>query len=250
MDRRAQMSIPFNDSGIPVYLSCKDSDKIRPAIILIHEVWGLNDHIKSIADRLCQEGFMVLTPDLLTNTELEKVVKPEFQKILFDEQERAKHQVELRAMMAPFKSPQFATNTTDKLRTCYDYLLSQDKIGKIGVMGFCFGGTYSFNLSIWQQSLAAAVPFYGHFEHSDKDLSRIMSPILAFYGEQDTNLTDKLPELERRMKQAHKDFEYKVYPNCGHAFFNDTNPLTYNKPAAEDSWSRALEFLNKHLKVA
>ena len=71
---------------------------------------------------------------------------------------------------------------------------------------------------------------------------------MAFYGDRDTGLTDKLPALKAQMKKAQKNFTYKVYPGAMHAFFNDTNPITYNKEAAKDSWGMALEFLNKHLK--
>jgi carboxymethylenebutenolidase len=245
MSRHAMMSIPYNDKGIPVYITCKDEK--RPAIILIHEVWGLNDHIKSIADRLCNEGYMVLAPDLLAGTDMEKVLNPDLQKVIFDEKEKLKHQTEIRKMWTPLKSPAFAEETIIKLQTCFDYLLSQDQIGKIGVMGFCFGGTYSLNLAINQPELAASVVFYGHFNHNDQETSRIMCPIQAFYGEKDTDLVDQLPELEANMKASSKDFNYRVYPDCGHAFFNDTNPLTYNQQAAKDAWGRTLVFLKKNL---
>jgi len=245
MNRHAMMSIPYGDNGIPVYITCKDEK--RPAIILIHEVWGLTDHIKSIANRFCDEGYMVLAPDLVADTDLEKVLDLRLQKIIFDEKEKLKHQTEIRRMWTPLRSPEFARQTIQKLQACFDYLLSQDQIGKIGVVGFCFGGTYSYNLAINQPELAAAVPFYGHFDHDDEELKRIMCPILAFYGEKDENLMQALPDLKKRMRQAHKDFNYKVYPNCGHAFFNDTNELTYNKEAAEDAWKRANAFLQEHL---
>jgi carboxymethylenebutenolidase len=249
MNRRAMMSIPYKNSGIPVYITRKDS-RSRPTVILIHEVWGLNEHIKDIADRLCEEGFMVLAPDLLAGTKMEEVLDPSLQKVIFDEKERLKHQQEIRKMWTPLKAPGFAQETINKLLACYDYLLSQDQIGKIGVIGFCFGGTYSFNLAINQPCLAAAVVFYGHFDHDNHELSRIMSPMLAFYGEKDTSLVDQLPEIDIRMKKAQKDFTYKVYPDCGHAFFNDTNPLTYNKKAASDSWKLAIKFLKSTLKAS
>jgi carboxymethylenebutenolidase len=245
MDRHSMMTIPYQDKGIPVYITCKDEK--RPAIILIHEVWGLNDHIKSIADRLCQAGYMVLVPDLIADTAMEEVLDPSLQKVLFDEKEKLKHQTEIRQMWTPLKSPEFAKETIAKLQTCFDYLLSQDNIGKIGVVGFCFGGTYAFNLAINQPELAAAVPFYGHFDHDDNELSRIMCPVLAFYGEKDMSLVEQLPELDKHMKNAKKEFKYKVYPNCGHAFFNSTNPLTYNEHAAQDSWTHSLKFLKRHL---
>lgn len=248
MSRQSMMSIPFEDNGIPVYITCQDENKAQPAVILIHEVWGLTDHIKDVANRLCEAGYLVLAPDLLAHTQLEKVVDPSLQKIIFDEKERLKHQAEIRRMWTPLKSPEFAKETIIKLQTCFDYLLSQDKIGKIGVMGFCFGGTYSFNLAIAQQELAAAVAFYGHYEHSHQDTERITCPILAFYGEMDTNLIESLPFVKQRMKDGGIDFTYKIYPGCKHAFFNDTNPLTYNKEAADDAWKRTLAFLGEKLK--
>jgi carboxymethylenebutenolidase len=244
-ERRAGMSIPFNGTGIPVYITCKDEN--RPAIILIHEVWGLDGHIKSIADRLCSEGYMVLAPDLLAGTPMEEVLDPSLQKVIFDEKKRLKHQPEIRRMWTPLKSPEFAKITIEKLRACYEYLAAQQNVNKVAAIGYCFGGTYSFNLAIAEQGLAAVVPFYGHFDHSDDELAMIKAPIMAFYGEKDANLVEQIPDLEQRMKRAGKDFTYKVYPNCGHAFFNDTNELTYNKDAAEDSWVRTLEFLGKHL---
>jgi carboxymethylenebutenolidase len=134
------------------------------------------------------------------------------------------------------------------LQACFDYLASQKDVSKIGAAGFCFGGTYSFNLAVAQPKLAAAVAFYGHFDHSDEELTSIQAPLMAFYGEKDTGLTDNLPALAARMQNAKKDFTYKIYPDCGHAFFNDTNELTYDKEAADDSWKLVLSFLNKHLK--
>jgi carboxymethylenebutenolidase len=246
MGRQALMYIPYSSSGIPVYVTCKDNNE-RPAIILIHEVWGLNEHIKDIAGRLCEEGFMVLAPDLIANTEVEKVLDPSLQKVLFDEKEKLKHQTEIRRMWTPLKSPEFAKETVDKLQSCFEYLSSLKNVKNIGVIGFCFGGTYSFNLAVKQPNLKAAVPFYGHFDHTDDEIIKIVCPLMAFYGEKDTGLTDTLPELEKRMKMAKKDLSYKVYPDCGHAFFNDTNPLTYNKAASDDSWNRALDFLHQHL---
>jgi carboxymethylenebutenolidase len=245
MNRHAMMNIPYQGKGIPVYITCKDEN--RPAIILIHEVWGLNDHIKSIADRMCDEGFMVLAPDLIADTEMEKVLDPTLQKVIFDEKEKLKHQTEIRRMWTPLKSPEFAAPTLEKLRVCFDYLMAQENVSKVAVVGFCFGGTYSFNLAIAEPGLAAAVAYYGHFDHTNEQIELLETPILAFYGEKDTNLIKDLPQLKDRMKQAGKDFTYKVYPNCGHAFFNNTNELTYNKEAAQDSWDLAIKFLNSHL---
>jgi carboxymethylenebutenolidase len=179
MDRHSLLSIPYGEHGIPAYFACKDATE-RPAIILIHEVWGLNDHIKGIADRLCGEGYMVLAPDLITNTEVEKVLDPKLQKVIFDEKEKLKHQPEIRRMWTPLKSPEFAKETVSKLQACFDYLDSVNNTGHVGVMGFCFGGTYSFNLAINQPKLKAAAVFYGHFDHTHQEVSQISCPVIAF----------------------------------------------------------------------
>ena len=240
------LSIPLGDHGIPAYRAC-DADSPRAAIILIHEVWGLTDHIKSVADRLCQQGYEAIAPDLIANTDVAKVLNPELQKVIFDPIERPKHQVEIRAMMAPLSSPDFAEATLQKLQAVFDYLKADKNITKIGVVGFCFGGTYSFGLAAQQPELAAAVPFYGHGEQYIDKFADINCPVLAFYGEQDESLNAHIPQIEKAMKDNGKRFSYRVYPEAKHAFFNDTNPLTYNPAAAEDAWDRMLDFLKQNL---
>lgn len=248
MDSKTLITIPFEDGGIPVYMACPAGDEVRPGLILIHEVWGMADHIKNVADRLCQQGFEVIAPNLMAGTEVEKVARPELAAALFDPKSHPDKQVELRALFTPLQSPEFSDETVKKLQSCFRYLSDKQAGRKIGVIGFCFGGTYSFKLAIAQPGLAAAVPFYGHADHRDEEISKIKAPILAFYGELDTGLTDKLPALSAQMKKAGVDFTYKVYANARHAFFNDTNPVTYNEAAAKDAWQLALDFLSKQLR--
>ena len=97
----------------------------------------------------------------------------------------------------------------------------------MGVVGFCFGGTYAFALAAADPRLRAAVPFYGNFPEN-ADPATIGCPVLAFYGEDDHGITDGVPELESRMEQAGVDFTARVYHGVGHAFFNDTSPSKYN----------------------
>lgn len=242
---RAMISIPYKDSGIPAFRACA-TDESRPAIILIHEVWGLTDHIKDMASRFCEQGYEVIAPDLIANTDLAEVVKPELQKVIFDPVERPKHQVELRAMMAPLGSPDFAKATLDKLNVIFEYLKNDAGVSKIFVIGFCFGGTYSFGLAANQKGLAGAVPFYGHGEQYIEKFSNIDCPVLAFYGAKDEALTEHIPAIAEAMKEADKDFAYEIYPDAGHAFFNDTNDLSYVPAAADDAWNKTLEFLSSH----
>lgn len=115
---------------------------------------------------------------------------------------------------------------------------------KVAVVGYCFGGSYSYSLAIKEPKLLAAVSYYGHCNQSIEELGEIQAPIQAFYGEKDEALVSGLPELENNMDKADVDFSYQVYGDCGHAFFNDTNEYAYNKEAADDSWNRTLEFLD------
>lgn len=244
---RSMMTIPFSKDGIPIYRSCL-KDKKGPALIVVHEVWGIDKHIKSVADRFCEQEYQVIVPDLFTHTKMEDHIDPRLQKIIFDPEKRKTHQTEIRAMWAPMASPDFSKLVIRKLKTVFKYLDSMPTITKIGVAGFCFGGTYSFGLAVNEPKLSAAVPFYGHGEQFIDEFKKINSPILAFYGEKDTALTNYLPEIDKTMNKANVDFSSVVFPNAGHAFFNNTNELTYNQPAAEDSWRMAVEFLDKHLK--
>jgi carboxymethylenebutenolidase len=240
--QHAMMSVPYRNHGIPVYRACAASEP-RPAIILIHEVWGLTDHIKDVAERFCDEGYITIAPDLMANTDMAKVLNPKLQKVMFDEKERPKHQVEIRTMMAPLGSPDFAAETIARLKAVFDYLQNDANVSKVFVVGFCFGGTYSFGLAANQRGLAGAIPFYGHGEHYIDKFSGIDCPVMAFYGENDAALNEHIPAIEKAMKDAEKRFSYKIYPGVRHAFFNDTNPLTYNSEAAKDAWSRTLDFL-------
>jgi carboxymethylenebutenolidase len=159
---------------------------------------------------------------------------------------RDEAQKKIRAAWAPLNVPEFGKETVGRTRFCFDYLahLKNVDAGRISVIGFCFGGTYAFSLAVNEPKLHSTVAFYGHAPESEEELAKIKCSVLAFYGEQDENLIKDLPALQEKMDRLEKDFESVVYPNCGHAFFNDTNPHTYNKTAAEDAWLKLLDFLN------
>ena len=117
----------------------------------------------------------------------------------------------------------------------------------VGVIGFCFGGTYSLALAALDPRITAAVSFYGQPLPEGK-ASEVNCPILAFYGDQDKNLMDSLPGFKEAMQKNSKDFTAIVYPNAGHAFFNDTNPRLYDKKSAVDAWGKTVKFLKENMK--
>ncbi len=235
------------DAGsFPAYFKESASGDARPAVILIHEIWGLNANIRSIADRIASEGFDVLAPDLMHGSGFEAKIGPQIQMEMADPSKRNEAQKKLRAMFAPAHSPVFGKKTIARLGKCVRFL---GKGREIAVVGFCFGGTYSFALAC-EAPLAAAVVFYGRPPEPLSRVKGISCPVIAFYGERDTGLTEGLPALEAEMRKRGKEFAQKTYKGCGHAFFNDTNKAAYNKAAAQDSWKTMIAFLKGRMGVS
>jgi carboxymethylenebutenolidase len=234
--------------GISAY-EVQPTGECKGALIVVHEVWGLTDHIKNVAERFGSEGYLVLAPDLIRGTGIEDKVTPHLPLDLFNPETRNSVQPQLRELMAPLQAPGFAGQTVAKLKECFNHLYGQAAAReRIAIVGYCFGGTYSYNLAVAEPRLKAAVPFYGHADQPDSELSKITCPILAFYGEKDERLIAQLPNLKDRMQTADVDFTAQVYPGCGHAFFNDSNPYAYDGAAAQGAWQRTLDFLGSHLK--
>ena len=242
------VSITTHRPVVDGYLALPEG-KTKGGLIVIHEVWGLNEHTKDVARRFADQGYVTLAPDLISGTAAEGLT-PDIMQHAQNPVTRDEAQKEMRAKMGPLQSPEFSKATLEKICACFDWLEERDDVAsKIGVVGFCFGGTYAFTLATAEPRLTAAVAFYGHSDHSIEQLQNIACPVLAFYGDQDTNLTDKLPELTQNMKTAGRDFTSKVYPDTGHAFFNDTNPNRYNQAAATDAWQRTFDFLEPIFQV-
>ena len=218
---------------------------LRGGLVVIHEIWGLVDHIRDVADRFAAEGWVVLAPDLMGGTGISPHLVDELRLAYQspDQAVRTAVQPRLREALAPINAPGFAEQAIASLRAVVGTLLEQPGVGdSVAVTGFCFGGSYAFALAGADPRVHAAVPFYGA-PPAVTDLSRIRVPVLAFYGDEDARLVDGLPELTERMRAADVDFTAQVYPHVGHAFFNDTNPHAYDEEAAEDAWNRTLEFL-------
>ena len=234
------LSLPVDGADMPAFAVHPQNAEHAPGIILIHEIWGLNDNIRDIAQRFAGQGYSVLAPDLLKGTDIEGKVDPSIFQEMQDPTKRDEAQKKMRAALAPMQSPDFAAALLKKLRVCFAEL--QKSTEKIAVMGFCFGGSYSFAFAAEEPRITACIPFYGQ-PPSEEQIKRIQAPVLAFYGEQDQNLMQSLPLLKVQMQKHGKTFENHVYPQTGHAFFNDQNPRMYQKEAAEDAWKKSLAFL-------
>ncbi len=198
-----------------------------PAVIVIHEIFGLADHIKDVANRLAQEGYVALAVDLFDRKIITKL-----------EEGR-----EIRQKLTEEK-------ILGDLNGAFNYLKTLKYVNpsRIGSVGFCMGGGLSLQLACRNPELAAAVVFYGRNPSPIDLVKNIRCPILGNYGGADKGITESDIDLLRQTLTKHgKKFDIKVYPNAPHAFFNDTRE-SYRPEAARDAWKRTLTFFNNHLK--
>jgi carboxymethylenebutenolidase len=227
--------------GVPCYVAEPDGAP-RGAVIVIHEIWGLADHITDVADRFATEGYLAVAPDLLSGIGIDPTTGDDLRQLMFqpEAETRSAGQPDLREKLAPIRTPEFASWAVMALKAVVDDVLARPGVdGHIGVVGFCFGGTFAFALAAADPRLTVAVPFYGQPPESDQ-IPSIACPVRAFYGEADDRLMATLPDLRANMAAAGVDFTATVYPAARHAFFNDTNPVTYDAAAAADAWTRTL----------
>lgn len=224
----------------------------RGGLIVNHEIWGLVDHARDVADRFAAEGYVAYAPDLLSNAGTTPEIGEELQSIMGDtspegEARRSDNQPRLRAAFAPVQNPEFGKATVARLVKVVAALEKEPGVdGRIGVIGFCFGGSFAFALAAADKRIKAAVPFYGS-PPSPEQMKDISCPVLAVYGEDDEHLIDALPTVRDQMREAGVNATFKVYENAGHAFFNDQNSRQHEPVAAADAWKLTLDFLAQHL---
>lgn len=214
-------------------------------VLVISEVWGLVAHIKDVADRFAAEGYVAVAPDILSNAGVPPEVGQELQSLIFgaDDEARAEAQPRMREALSVANAPEYAEWAVDVLTQVVDYLAAQGGVGeRISAVGFCFGGSYAYAVAADDTRVRAVVPFYGSVPPY-ATLGDIQGRVLAFFGEKDQRITGTLPQLEAAMRDAGVDFTPVVYPGVGHAFFNDTNPVTFDADTADDAWRRTLGFL-------
>ena len=198
-----------------------------PGVVVIIEWWGLNDQIKGVADRLAAEGYVALAPDLYHGNVTSDPEKAHELMRGLDEQE-----------------------AMSDLGSAVDYLRSLPEVGKarIGSVGFCMGGGLSLQLALHRPDLSGAVVFYGQPEIDPAVLKGAACPILGLFGAQDQGIPKpKVEAMAKTLNEVGKGAEVKIYPDAGHAFFNETRP-SYNAADAADAWRRTVAFFKAHLK--
>jgi carboxymethylenebutenolidase len=202
-----------------------DAKKKLGGIVVVHENRGLNPHIEDVARRAALAGFIAIAPDMLT---------PLGGYPGTDDQGRE------------LQSKRNRDEMLEDFIAAYDYLkANKDCNGKIGVVGFCFGGWITNMMAVRIPGLAAAVPFYGG-QPAAEDVPKINAPLLLHYGELDTRINEGWPAYEAALKANKKEYTEYMYPNTNHGFHNDTTPR-YDRAAAELAWKRTIDFFGQKL---
>ena len=197
-----------------------------PGILVVHENRGLNPHIEDIARRLALDNFMTFAPDALAAVGGYPGTEDKARE-LFQTLDRAK--------------------TAEDMLAAANYLKARpDCTGKIGVVGFCWGGSTSHTLATKMPDLAAAVPFYGGAP-APAEAAKVKAALLVQLAENDPRVNESFAAYEPALKAAGVRYEAHIYPGTGHGFNNDTTPR-YDEKAAKLAWERTVAFFNKHVR--
>ncbi len=219
-----------NDELVYGYFSAPaDMFEPLPAVIMIHEWWGLNDNIRATADRLAAEGYIVFAVDLYKG------------KI-------ASTPGEARVLMSEVVENPDPAKTN--IRAAYEFLANTAGAPRIGSIGWCFGGAWSLQTAqLFPQELDASVIYYGAVTDDEELLRPIEAPILGIFAAEDRGIKKASVEaFEAALERLRKNYAVHIYPDVGHAFANPTGN-NYNAAAAEDAWKRTLQFLDLHLST-
>ncbi len=218
------ISYPSNGSEAQGYLARPEGGDDGPGVVVVQEWWGLDAHIKDIADRFAAEGFLALAPDLYDGTVVDEPDEAGKLFMALDIEE-----------------------TEKKLRGAVSRL--NEETGRpVGTVGFCMGGALSLFAACKNPStVGACVDFYGIHPAVQYDWDALQAPVLGIWGDRDEMVIGNVPGYEEALSSRDKPHEFVHYPEADHAFFNDTNTEGYRDADAADAWSRTLAWFREHL---
>lgn len=217
---------PKGHGSIKGYLVRPATGGKRGGVVVVHENRGLNPYIADVARRVAVAGFIALAPDGLTPLGGYPGNDPE---------------------------GKVMQRKLDKGKLLQDFIAAYDHLradassnGKVGVVGFCYGGGVSNAMATRLPELAAAAPFYGRQPKTDDEVAKIKAPLLIHLGELDKRVNAGWPAYEARLKKFGKKYSAHIYPNAQHGFHNDTTPR-YDEASAKLAWGRTVEFFKANL---
>jgi carboxymethylenebutenolidase len=224
-----EVAIPSGTDQVVAYLARPSGQGPFPALVVIHEWWGLNDQIRGMANQLARQGYLALAVDLYQG---KKADTPEQAHELMRGLPEDRALRDLAAAVAYLKASPYA------------------KPDRIGSIGWCMGGGYSLKLAMAEPTLSACAVYYGALPSEPESLASIQAPVIGFFGEKDEGIPEaSVLGFETAMQKQGKAVEVHVYRNAGHAFANSEGP-NYRREAAEDAWKKLMAFFGKYLKGA
>jgi len=215
---------------IKAYVAQPAAEESAPAAIVVQEWWGLNDHIRDIARRLAREGYFAIAPDLYSR---------QGHRVASDPNTAAQ-------LMGRLKKEDGIAD----LKTTVEWLRAQKETHstRLGITGFCMGGSYALLLPCESEEISAAAPFYGEIPPDEK-LKQLACPIFYAYGENDGWIQRAdVDRLAAALKKFDKPGQVKTYKGCSHGFFNDTRADVYRRDEAKDAWDHTLKLFAANLK--
>jgi len=222
------INYPGATGEIRAYFARPKGEAKLPGVIVAHENIGLVPHIEDVIRRVALEGFLAIGPDALSpvggtpkdDNEAKKLIK------------KLDSQSTVNDYIAAVKYLKYHPEST----------------GKVGIIGFCWGGGVANQVAVKTPDLTVAVPFYGR-QPEPKDVPKIKASLLLHYGALDKRINEGIPAFEAALKQASIDYRMYMYEGAKHAFFNDDKADRYHKEAAQLAWKRTAAFLTEKLKT-
>ncbi len=218
-------SFPGTGQGMKAYVDLPKGSGKHPAVVVIHENRGLTPHIRDVARRVALEGYLAVAPDMMSP-------------IGGTPSDRDKARDQLYGIKK-------AHTTKNLLSTANFARNHKNSTGKVGCVGFCWGGSQTLNLAVNDPKLLAAVSYYG--SRPKKGIENINAVILLHVPEKDKKRMKQLGPLTKDLKKHGKSYQSHVYPGAKHAFNNDMRPARYDKAVADLAWKRTLASFKKHL---
>jgi len=221
------VSLSSDPKGLRGYLAAPGKGKKWPAVLVIHENRGLNPHIQDVARRLGVAGYLALAPDFLSGVG-----------------GTPSDEDQARELIGKLDADQVLKDAVSAAAWLRD---SKESTGKVGAVGFCWGGGLIGRLATADPKLDAAVVFYGRVPPLE-DVPKIKAPLLLHYAGLDNRIDADVPAFRKALDDTRKHYELYMYENVDHAFHNDTSAARYNEAAARLAWQRTLDFFARALK--
>jgi carboxymethylenebutenolidase len=222
------VTYPGASGDVRAYLAKPAGEGPFPAVIVIHENRGLNPHIEDVARRAATAGYLAVAPDALSPLGGTPADTDE-----------------ARSRMRGLDPDQTRANFVAAVSFADTHPLST---GRVGCVGFCWGGAMANQLAVRSRELDAAVAFYGR-QPAAADVPRITAALLLHYAGLDSRINEGIRAYEAALQQAGTEYELHMYEDVNHAFHNDTSPTRYDEAAAKLAWERTIAFFDTHLKT-